>query len=567
MPALPPVRPQGKGRVRLGLSLGLFFGLCAFPACHSDGDTPPSDAPATAGPLTPPPRRLRRLSGREYNNVVRDLLGETSTPADRFVPDTYQNGYDNGSAGLVVQTDQYEAYQQAAETLAERAVRDRLPRLLGGCDRTTAGDAACFESFLANLAARAYRRPLSASERERLRTAYAREHDAPDPFLRGLQTALEVILQSPQFLYREELGGPSSPTSPTAAAGPATTVELTDYELASELSFLLTGSSPDDALWAAVQGGRFHRPEDHLQQARRLLAQPGAQSTLRAFLHKWLATDRVPTLSKEASVYPRFSPALAKSMAGELDRFYDEVLWRGRGSLQALLTDSVSFVDAELAALYGVPHSGTGFVRVQLPAEQRSGVLSRAGYLSVHAATDSSGPVSRGVFLLHALLCLPPPQPPATVPPAIPVGDPRGKNLTTRQRFAQHVADPFCAGCHTRIDGVGFGFEQFDGIGAFRTVENGQPVDSRGTLTGTFEIDGDYVGVAQLAERLAGSRMLASCFVRQSYRYAMGQIEPDGDDLASLGAAFTTQSALHEALLLFVRSPLFTLRTVEPKAP
>ncbi len=542
--------------------LGLCLGLCASPACQSDGEPAPTPPALSPGPLTPPPRRLRRLSQREYNNVVRDLLGDTSSPADRHVPDSYQNGYDNGSAGLVVQTDQLEAYQRSAEALAESTVRDHLPRLLGSCDRTTAGAAACFESFLQNFAARAFRRPLSDEERGRLRTVYAREQAAPDPFLRGLQTALEVILQSPQFLYREELGSPAA----ESAAGPRT-VELSDYELASELSFLLTGSLPDEALWAAVVAGRFHRPEDHLQQAVRLLAQPGAQPTLRAFLHKWLATDRVPTLSKAASVYPRFSPALAKSMAGELDRFYDEVLWRGRGSLQALFTERVSFVDAELAALYQVPYSGSGFARVQLPPEQRSGVLSRAGYLAVHAATDSSGPVSRGVFLLQALLCLPPPQPPANVPPAIPVGDPRGENLTTRQRFAQHVADPFCAGCHTRIDGVGFGFEQFDGIGAFRTVENGQPVDSRGTLTGTFEIDGDYTGVSELAQRLATSRLLADCFVRQSYRYAMGQIEPDGDDLTSLGASFTPEAPLREALLLFVRSPLFTRRTVEPAAP
>ncbi|HNN95894.1 MAG TPA: DUF1592 domain-containing protein [Pseudomonadota bacterium] len=554
MPVLPP-------KTRLGIrpaTLLFALGLGVLPACSSDGEPPPAEV-APPGPLTPPPRRLRRLSQREYKNVVRDLLGETMPPTERFVPDTYQNGYDNGSAELAVQTDQLEAYQDAAEVIAERAVRDRLSRLLAGCDRTTAGDTACLESFLQGFAARAFRRPLSDGERERLRTAYASEHAAPEPFLRGLQTVLEVILQSPQFLYREELGAPDAERG-------ATTVTLSDYELASELSFLITGSLPDDALWSAVQGGRFHRPEDHLQQAVRLLAQPGARPTLRAFLHKWLATDRVPTLSKAASVYPRFSTRLAASMAGELDRFYDEVLWRGRGSLQALFTENTSFVDADLAALYGVPHSGEDFARVQLPAEQRAGVLTRAGFLSVHSASDSSGPVSRGVFLLHALLCLPPPQPPANVPPAIPVGDPRGANLTTRQRFAQHVADPACAGCHTRIDGVGFGFEEFDGIGAYRTTENGQPVDTRGTLMGTFEIDGDYVGVSELSRRLADSQLLARCFLRQSYRYAMGQIEPDGDDLASLGASFSSQSALREALLLIVKSPLFSLRTVEPSA-
>jgi hypothetical protein len=204
---------------------------------------------------------------------------------------------------------------------------------------------------------------------------------------------------------------------------------------------------------------------------------------------------------------------------------------------------------------------------VTLDAERRRGVLSRAGFLAVHAATDSSGPIGRGVFLLQALLCLPPPQPPANVPPAIPAGDPGAQNLTTRQRFAAHVKSPFCAGCHKQIDGVGFGLEMFDGIGAFRDVENGQPVDSTGTLVGTGEIDGDYRGPGELASRMAGSHTLSDCYVRNAYRFAMGQIEPTGEDLRALSSAFSSDARLTEVLLTLIANPLFVNRSYEAVRP
>lgn len=543
--------PTG-ARVLLGVVLGVT-------GCEDAQTTPPpSELSTPPGVLSTPTRRVRRLSSREYNNVVRDLLGDTSQPASRFVIDAYQNGYDNGSVGLAVQSDQVLDYQSAAEALAETAVKKNLARLLGGCDPKSQGAAACRDAFIAKFAPRAYRRPLTTDEAQQLRELYASEVGAPDPFERGVQTMLEVLLQSPQFLYREELGAREA----VGAAGAP--IQLTEYEVASELSFLLTGSLPDDELWAAVTSGRLQTADDVLREALRLRQKPEAKAALRAFLHKWLATDRVAALSKDAGFYPTWSQALAGSMASELDQFYDDALWSGAGSLRRLFTSDQSFVDAGLGALYGVSVPGPGFQRVSLDPTLRKGVLTRAGFLSVHAATDSSGPVSRGVFLLHALLCLPPPQPPPNVPPAIPAADPSAKDLTTRQRFEKHVSDPACAGCHRIIDGVGFGFEQFDGIGAHRTMEKGKPVDTSGTLIGTGEIDGSYTGVSELAERLAGSKRLADCFVRQTYRYALGQIEPDGDDVRLLVPDFTSEAQLTDALIAVVKSPVFATRRFEP---
>lgn len=542
------------------------LGLLLILTGCTEAQEEPAPPPAQVGTQTLPQRRLRRLSTREYNNVVRDLLGDDSKPADRFVADSYQNGYDNGSAGLAVQSDHVLGYQRAAEVLAQSAVKDRLARLLGGCDVAKQGEAACADAFFSTFVPRAFRRPLTATELDRLRKVFIAEL-AADGFTVAVQTVIEVILQSPQFLYREELGAGAASASPEP-------VPLTDYEIASELSFLLTGSLPDDALWTAVQEGRFKTPEDHKREAARLLGSgdnPSVKAALRAFLHKWLATDRLPKVSKDAAFYPTFNAAMAASMSGELDRFFDSVLWSGpaadHGSLRELFTASRSFADPTLGQLYGVPVKGSDFEAVELDPKLRKGVLSRAGYLAVHAATDSSGPVSRGVFLLHSILCMPPPQPPPNLPPVVPVTDPAAQDLTTRQRFERHVSDSFCAGCHRQIDGVGFGFEQFDGIGAFRAMENGKPVDSRGVLFGpvldSMEARSEYDGVSELAVKIAGTSRLSDCYIRQAYRYAMGQIEPPEDDLRALAPQFTSDAQLTDVLLALITSPLFRARLNE----
>lgn len=545
----------------LGNMLGLGALLLLGAGCSGDPEAlPPAGTESPPPPLTPAIRRVRRLSSREYNNVVRDLLGDTSRPAARFLRDAYQNGYDNGSAELAVQSDQVVDYEAAAEALAQTAVARGLAPLIADCDLAQQGNAACLQSLLDSLAPRAFRRPLTTGEQQRLRAVFDAELAAGGDFARAIQTVLEVILQSPQFLYREELGPADAPEG----RGP---VQLTDYEVATELSFLLTGSIPDAALWTAVTGGRFKTVADYRREAARLLGTPAARETVRAFLHQWLATDRTATLSKDSGFYPDFNQALADSMGQELDRFYDHVMWDGSGSLRELFTSNQSFVDDRLARLYGVQVSGGGFQPVTLDPALRKGVLSRAGFLAVHAATDSSGPISRGVFLLQALLCLPPPQPPANVPPALPAGDPGAKDLTTRQRFEKHVSSPVCAACHKQIDGVGFGLEQFDGLGAYRTVENGQPVDSRGTLLGTGEIDGDYTGAGELASRLATSRSLTDCYLRNAYRFALGQIEPTGEDLRTLGVGFGSDARLSEVLLTLIADPVFTSRSFEAVKP
>jgi hypothetical protein len=518
-------------------------------------------------------RRVRRLSNHEYDNVVRDLLGDSTRPSRGFlIADSFPNGYDNGSDGLVVQSDQVMDYQLAAESLAATAVANRLPVLMNGCDPTSAGDAACLEAFLAYLPPRAFRRPLAASELGRLRTVYA-AGAAAGGLSQGIQLVIETLLQSPQFLYREELGAPD------AVPAPFGSVALTPYEIASELSFLITGSMPDDQLFAAVRAGQFTGSADYRREALRLLATPAATDCTGRFLHQWLGTDRLSDVVKDAGLYPAFQadpasgvPTAIASMTAELDQDFAALMSAGSGSLRELLSTNQSFADARLAALYGVAApTASGFGAVTLDPDVRRGILTRLGYLTVHADQDSSGPIARGVFLMSNLLCLTVPPRPATVPSAPSAGDATTAGQTTRQRFTQHLSDDSCRGCHRVIDGFGFGFESFDGIGVYRTSENGQPVDASGTIFGTGDADGDFNGVSDLEQRLLGSARLTDCFVRQSYRFAMGQVESQQPDevaaLAAMATGFSADSRLTDPLLSLVGAPAFTARATGMTSP
>jgi hypothetical protein len=499
-------------------------------------------------------RRIRRLSNREYNNVVRDLLWDNSQPANGFLDDSYANGYDNGSVLLTVQTDQAERYQLAAEQLAQRAVETHLSDLLGGCGLNTDGEEICVNRFLQTFAKRAFRRPPTQAESGRLRGVYQTASQLGGLRL-GIQTALEAMLQSPAFLYREELG--------VGRALRGDSVGLTPYEVASELSFFLTGTMPDDELLAAADEGRLSTPDDLRSQGARLLQTSGARANLRQFFHQWLATNRLSTLTKDPAVYPAFDAALAASMSAELDLFFDGVLWNGSGTLRELFTTNASFADQRLGALYGVAGQA-GFAPVLLDPEQRKGVLTRLGYLAVHSATSHSSPVERGVFFRQALLCthLPPPPPDVLQRAMMEQPDP---SRTTRERFSAHSADPFCASCHRLIDPVGFGFEEFDGLGVFRTTENGKPVDDSGTLIGTDDIDGDFRGASELSERLISSRQFQDCSVKQMFRFAMGQAETSDDRLilSNITNQFSADRPVSELILSFVNSPLFLQRIAE----
>jgi hypothetical protein len=519
--------------------------VCAglLAACQGEGESPaPEDQR--------PPARVRRLSVREYTRSIAALL-DISVPPQRFLDDSLDTGYDNGPAALTVQPEQAEAYEEVAWEVAELAVREHRDLVLGECDPARAGVPACRDAVLDHFARRALRRPLGASERAR----YAALFDgaaAQAGFDEALQTVIAALLQSPAFLYRTEVGAPRPG---------ARRVALEPLELASQLSFLLTGLPPDDELLELAESGALARPDTLRAQAERLLAEPAARGQLAHFLDQWLGTSPLAGVQKSAPVFAELRPA----MRTELDRFYEYILFDSPGrSLDELLSSPVLFVDGALAAHYQVPvATGRRVFRVALARQHRRGVLTRAGFLSVHSGHDSSNPIARGVFLRSALLCAPPPAPPAGIP-RVPAAD--GPARTTRERYAAHTGEPFCQSCHAAIDGLGFGFEAFDGTGALRTSENGVPIDASGLLLDAGEMDGPFVGVTELADRLRHSHRLSDCFARHLVRFAMGAAEQAGDEpyLRWLGEDFAPEQPIVDLLLRLVTSPHFSEREVEP---
>jgi hypothetical protein len=497
--------------------------LAALIACGGDPPASPE-----------PPSRLRRLSAREIGNVYADLVGERAT--DGSLPEeTYDTGFDNGPRTLTMQTDEAAALERTASAMAQAAVARHRERLVRDCSP----DRACVAALLDGFAARAFRRTLSAAERARFTALFDAASSEGDSSL-ALEITTTAILESGPLLYREELGGKDG-------------TRLTPDETAGALAFFLTGTMADDTLVAAAREGRLASGDDRRREGARLLATPAARDDLRAFVFSWLGVDGVATLAKDPAVYPAYGPALGAAMQRELAHDVDTALFSGDGSLAQLFGASTTSVDDDtLAALY----SASKGADVALDPTARRGVLTRAGFLAAHAGADSSNPVARGVFVRSALLCAPPPAP----PPNIPRNVAHDSGKTTRERFDDHVRAPMCQTCHDAIDGVGFGFEEFDGIGRLRTEENGVPIDDSGWLKGT-DADGTFAGASALEDRLLASGDFSACVARQIFRFAMGRAETAADqraiDALSVGLA---RRRFTDALLDFAASDAFVAR-------
>jgi hypothetical protein len=294
---------------------------------------------------------------------------------------------------------------------------------------------------------------------------------------------------------------------------------------------LIWASLPDDTLLNAAENGELSTPDQISSQARRMLADARAQTAMLSFYDQWLGLRMLDTTNKDAAVFPTYDDTLKNSMREETRRFVANVLWQGDGSLTSLFTSNESFVNGPLAALYGVngPADAGTWTKVALDPAQRAGILTQASMLASFARPDESSPVKRGKWVRVRLLCQDLPDPPADIPP---LPAPR-EGTSTRERFAEHTSNPGCSDCHSMIDGIGFGLEQYDGIGRVRTMDRGVAVDTRGEMTKTGDIDEPFSGGAELAALLARSERARDCVATQWLRYSMGR-EEEKDDTCSL---------------------------------
>jgi hypothetical protein len=496
------------------------------------------------------PTPLRRLTREEYEHSLRDVLGERKPHAERFPHDEAVAGFENNTIAPVTDL-AVQRYADVAEEVAGRA-KERVGQL-APCE-VPEGSEVCLGRFFDTVGRRLYRRPLSEVERGSLGAVYSKKARAAG-HAEGVRLVLEVMLQSPTFLYRVE---------PMASTRDAVR-SLDGYEVATRLAFFLWTAPPDDALLDDAAAGRLATADGVARAAERMLADPRSAEGLVSFHRQWLGLRELETESKGST-----SPTLARAMLDETARFVVHAASQPGDDLRTLLTARTSFIDEELAKLYGVELPGPGaspsrrsgsggaaFVRVELPSSQRAGILTHASVLAAHSSASQTAPILRGKFLRERLLCqeIPPP-PPGTVitPPAV---DPK---VPTKKRFEQHRTNRSCSGCHRLMDPVGFGFEHYDALGAWRERDGDFAVDATSALTGTADVDGPFDGAIELVERLAGSSEVRRCYARQWFRFAIGrgEVESDAPSLDEVHSAFDRAGFDVDGLRrAIVRTPAF----------
>jgi len=482
----------------------------------------PQDAPPAFAPV-------RRLTHVEYNNTVRDLLGDTTAPATNFTADVAQDGFTNNAVALNVSPALTEQYMAAAESLSKNATKN-LTGLLG-CDASGAAEQSCVQQFIRDFGKRAWRRPLTTDEQTRLFGVYTAAR-AKQPVETGVQMIIEVLLQAPQFIYLLE---------PAAGAAPGTIRALDSWQVASRLSYFLLGSMPDKDLLAAAEQGALTTADQVAAQARRLLALPAAWDRVGLFFTEWMQLRNIDRVQKDPTLFPGYSLELGPLLREQVALFARYVIFDKAGSAGDLFTAPYTFMSPELAPLYGVPKPATpGFSLVNLDTSKRSGLLTHAGILASLAKSNQTDPVHRGKFVRERLLCQSVPPPPVNAnitPPAV------RADATTRERFAQHRTDPTCAACHTLMDPIGLGFEHYDAVGQWRDTENNFPIDATGDITGS-DVAGPFNGALELSQKLAQSQQVKDCLVQTWFRFAQGRAvsDADKDNLAILSSSFANSN-------------------------
>lgn len=482
---------------------------------------------------------LRRLTRLEYANSVRDLLGIAAAAPDDIPADENIGPFASNTVTAVTDLSAQQ-YLESAERLAAASVATpaALDKLVA-CDRTAMGDAACAAKLVDRLGARAFRRPLTAEEKARYVTVYTNASAAAGggTFSDGIRLTVQALLQSPNFLYHVELDATPQPAGTLTALDP--------YQLAARLSFFLWQSVPDDALMTAAGGGGLADAAAVRTQVTRMLADARARDAIATFHAQWLDLGKLASLGKDPKAFPQFTPAMRDAMQAETVAFVDSVLRSGDGRLETLLTAPYSILDGPLFDLYGVarPAGTTGPVRVDLDPARRAGLLTQASFLATHAHENQTSPVARGVAVLRNVLCVALPDPPANVNNAPP--DP-APGATTRERFTAHEKEASCAACHKSIDGIGLGFEGYDAVGAWRTMDAGRAVDATGNVVGAPEINGPFDGAVALAQKLAGTQQVRECVARQWFRFALGRMEGTSDGCSLRGALDDFEASGHD---------------------
>ncbi len=511
--------------------------------------------PTTGDPpafCLPAPSLPRRLSNRQYLNTLADLLPGTTLPPLVLPPNQRIEGFENIADANPDDPQVLAMFAAAAEIVAEAATKQGGPWLPcapgGGPDPK-----ACGHAFLPGFTALALRRPMKAGEVAALLAEFDSLLELGG-FDAALTSALATTFGSDEFLHLRE-------TTDNPIEGQPTMIQLSGFELAARMSYFLWDTMPDQDLHDAAAAGKLDTVKGVAEQAGFMLSTGKTVPGLTRFVRQWLYLH---ALEQDGDPFPAdLPPGLWQPMANEVSQFVGHVLQDGDGTLAALLTSPVAFIDDQLAAIYDVPPPPPESIKVELDPARRPGLLTRAGWLALRSIGDSHSPFQRGWRINDSLLCqqLPPPPPdielvpPGELPP----------DATTRERYDTILADPSCAGCHIPAHRVGYGLENYDLLGKWQDQEHGHQVDVSGELVAELGTDasGPFSGSAELMQRLAASRSVHDCVTRKAYMYALGRMLGDADTCALTalqGPFFASGGHIKDMLVAIIVSDGFRHR-------
>ena len=475
---------------------------------------------------------IRRLTHLQYDNTVRDLLGDTTRPTRSFPSEDYVNGYTNQASAQVITPAMTELYGQVAERLGRNAFRYGDEVGLLPCAPSGPADLGCAQEFVSDFGFKAFRRPLTEAEREAHVDLLLQWAEPDKSFLSGASAVIEAMLQSPHFLFLvpHETDSRSKP-----------------YEIASRLAYALWNTPPDQELLAAAAAGGLVTRSSVDAHARRLLASERAKETFDDFLSQWMRFDRLRNSVKDRNRFRDFGPAVAESMTEESLRLFRHLAW-GDLDFREFFTAEYTFVDDFLTKVYDMSDPSVPFGKTAYPDDStRSGILGHGTFLAQTGKPIHTSPTERGLFVREHFLCQTIPPPPPGVDTSLPPLTLGGRPMTIRETMEElHASQPVCASCHKLVDPIGYGFEHFDTVGAYRetepvrveptpqqeregakATEHSLPIDSTGFVAGIA--DSAFESPQDVGRILAQSPICQKCIVRQLFRYLFGRSETSRD--------------------------------------
>jgi hypothetical protein len=506
-------------------------------------------------PFTPAPAMLRRLTRTQFRNAMKDVFNYT-VDINTLDADSWDANMATIGAAVVVTSDQgAEQYVAAVENAVNAVFSDATKRATFlGCTPTGQSTDTCLRGFVQKLGLRAWRRPLATAEVDRLATLAASASTTLGSAVEGARWATVALFESPDFLYRPELGAPSADGS----------MRFSAYEMAGRLSLLIWNSIPDQMLMDQAASGMLSTADGIRSAASRMLDATAGRESVGNFAEEFLRLDRIATQAKDPSLFPDYNASLQAAMVRDVRDTWASLVFDDQASVMDLFTTTKVVVNSDLAKLYGLDATGltpTTFQVKSLPASgPRAGLLSKAGLLSEFANQQFGSPTLRGKFMRESLMCLTVPPPPPGVNQGA-VDQPTDVPMTRRQRLEMHRAAAACAGCHALMDPLGLPLESFDAIGKYRTTDNGLPVDPTSSFDGQPVADSRALGAVA-----SQSVAVAQCLVRKYYAYAVGHEERDADGsvLNSLATAFKAAGfKMRDLILAVVSSDAFA--TVAPQ--